>query len=71
MVYLKTEQVLLPRQVYIGDRAEIRCTFETDSPGIRNEIAQKGVRGSGRPARRNQIHRNRRGERLLFDNVYG
>ncbi|MBP5568526.1 MAG: hypothetical protein J6X54_04815 [Treponema sp.] len=43
MVYLKTEQVLLPRQVYIGDRAEIRCTFETDSPGIRNEIAQKGV----------------------------
>ena len=43
MVYLKTEQILLPRQVYIGDRAEIRCTFETDSAGIRNEAAQKGT----------------------------
>lgn len=42
MVYLKTEQVLIPRQLYIGDSAEIHCTFETDSASIRNEIAQKG-----------------------------
>ena len=43
MVYLKTEQILLPRQVYIGDRAEIRCTFESDSAGIRNGVAEKGA----------------------------
>ena len=43
MVYLKTEQILLPRQVYIGDRAEIRCTFDTDSVSIRNAVAGKGI----------------------------
>lgn len=42
MVYLQTQQVLVPRQVYIGDKAEIRVSFEVDSVLLRNTIAQKG-----------------------------
>lgn len=43
MVYMQSQQVLVPRQVYIGDNAEIRCNFEVDSVLLRNTIAQKGV----------------------------
>lgn len=43
MVYLQTEQVLIPRQVYIADRAEIRCSFDSDADFLRKEVAQKGI----------------------------
>lgn len=42
MVFIQSQQILVPRQVFIGDRAEIRCTFEVDSVLLRNTIAQKG-----------------------------
>lgn len=42
MVYIQSQQILVPRQVFIGDRAEIRCSFEVDSVLLRNTIAQKG-----------------------------
>jgi hypothetical protein len=29
MITVQTQQVLVPKQVYIGDRAELRCTFST------------------------------------------
>ena len=29
MITLQTQQVLVPKQVYIGDKAELRCTFST------------------------------------------
>ena len=32
MITLQTQQILIPKQVYIGDRAELRCTFNTSSP---------------------------------------
>lgn len=42
MAYMQSQQVLVPRQVYIGDSAELRCTFETESVLFRNLVAQKG-----------------------------
>ena len=42
MAYMKSQQVLVPRQVYIGDSAELKCSFETDSVLFRNIVAQKG-----------------------------
>lgn len=42
MAYMQSQQVLIPRQVYIGDSAELRCSFETDSVLFRNLVAQKG-----------------------------
>ncbi|MCQ2590285.1 MAG: hypothetical protein MJ179_07670 [Treponema sp.] len=39
---MQSQQVLVPRQVYIGDSAELRCTFETESVLFRNLVAQKG-----------------------------
>ena len=29
MITLQTQQILVPKQVYIGDKAELRCTFST------------------------------------------
>lgn len=43
MAHMKSQQVLVPRQVYIGDSAELKCSFETDSVLFRNIVAQKGV----------------------------
>ena len=31
MITVQTQQVLVPKQVYIGDRAELRCTFSTSA----------------------------------------
>lgn len=31
MITVQTQQVLVPKQVYIGDRAELRCTFNTNA----------------------------------------
>ena len=31
MISVQTQQILVPKQVYIGDRAEIRCSFNIDS----------------------------------------
>ena len=42
MAYIKSQQVLVPRQIYIGDSAELKCSFETDSVLFRNIVAQKG-----------------------------
>lgn len=41
MIYMQTQQVLVPRQVFIGDTAEIRVSFEVDSVLLRNTIGQK------------------------------
>lgn len=37
MLTLQSQQILLPKQVYIADKAELRCSFTTDSEVIRNE----------------------------------
>lgn len=31
MITIETEQILVPKQVYIGDKAELRCTFSSTS----------------------------------------
>lgn len=42
MAYIKSQQILVPRQIYIGDSGELRANFETDSVLFRNLVAQKG-----------------------------
>lgn len=43
MVYMKTQQILVPHQVYIGDNAEIRCTFESEALLFRDSVSKKGL----------------------------
>ena len=31
MIYIQTKQSVFPKAIYIGDRAELRCTFKSDS----------------------------------------
>ncbi|MCR4580070.1 MAG: hypothetical protein K5681_06975 [Treponema sp.] len=41
MSQLKFQQVLVPKQVYIGDRAEIRCSFNSASQELK-EVTKEG-----------------------------
>ena len=38
MIKIESQQILIPKQVYIGDRAELRVTFVLNS-----ELAQKAA----------------------------
>ncbi len=38
MIKIRTQQILLPKQVYIGDHAELRVSFSIDSQLIKNGI---------------------------------
>ena len=40
MQIISTQQVLVPKKVYIGDTAELRCTFNSPSPGLKTLVAQ-------------------------------
>ena len=42
MSTIDMEQVLIPKKVHIGDTAELRCTFHTDSPSLQT-ITEKGT----------------------------
>lgn len=41
MISVQTQQILVPKQVYIGDRAEIRCSFTSESPVLKS-LTEKG-----------------------------
>ena len=40
MEVIQTKQDLLPKQIYIGDRAELRCSFSSDLTFLRNAVLQ-------------------------------
>ena len=40
MQITSTQQVLVPKKVYIGDTAELRCTFNSPSPYLKILVAQ-------------------------------
>ena len=40
MQITSTQQVLVPKKVYIGDTAELRCTFNSPSPSLKTLVAQ-------------------------------
>lgn len=42
MIGVQQQQVLIPKQVYIGDSAELRCTFNYSSQNLR-ELTQNGT----------------------------
>ena len=37
MPIIEPQQILVPKKVYIGDTAELRCTFNTANPEIKND----------------------------------
>lgn len=43
MIGLQTQQVLLPKKVYIGDSAELRCTFNSNSLSLKNFAGEGSV----------------------------
>lgn len=43
MTGIETQQILLPKKVYIGDTAELRCTFNSNSLYLKNFTATDGV----------------------------
>ena len=40
MTIITPQQILVPKKVYIGDTAELRCTFNSPSQGLKNLISQ-------------------------------
>lgn len=42
MISIQTQQILLPKQVYIGDTAELRCTFQFNSQEFQR-LTQNGI----------------------------
>ncbi|MCR5435475.1 MAG: hypothetical protein K6E97_00250 [Treponema sp.] len=40
MVSIQTQQILIPKKVYIADKAELRCTFTTDAAFVRDATQQ-------------------------------
>lgn len=38
MDVIQTNQIVIPKQLYIGDRAELRCTFNSDLEFLRNAV---------------------------------
>lgn len=42
MISIQTQQILLPKQVYIGDTAELRCTFNFNSVELQS-LTQNGI----------------------------
>lgn len=38
MEIIKTNQIIVPKQLYIGDRAELRCTFNSDQSYLRESV---------------------------------
>lgn len=42
MAEIKSEQVLLPRKVYVADTAELRCSFNSDSANLKS-LSEKGA----------------------------
>lgn len=42
MISIQTQQILLPKQVYIGDTAELRCTFNFNSAELKS-LTQNGI----------------------------
>lgn len=42
MISIQTQQILLPKQVYIGDTAELRCTFNFNSSELQS-LTQNGI----------------------------
>lgn len=40
MQITSTQQILVPKKVYIGDTAELRCTFNSPSPGLKSLVSQ-------------------------------
>lgn len=38
MEIIKTNQIMVPKQLYIGDRAELRCTFNSDQSYLRETV---------------------------------
>ncbi|MCQ2592279.1 MAG: hypothetical protein MJ188_05800 [Treponema sp.] len=38
MITLQTQAVLVPKQVYVGDRAELRCSFFSEYEGFKNAV---------------------------------
>lgn len=43
MTEVQTQQVLLPKKVYIGDSAELRCTFNSNSLSLKNFVNGESV----------------------------
>ena len=43
MTEFQTQQVLLPKKVYIGDSAELRCTFNSNSLSLKNFVNGESV----------------------------
>ena len=41
MTTIKPQQILMPKKVYIGDTAELRCTFNSPSPQLK-QLTSKG-----------------------------
>lgn len=43
MTIITPQQILVPKKVYIGDTAELRCTFNSPSQGLKNLISQSAA----------------------------
>ena len=43
MVSIQTQQILIPKKVYIADKAELRCTFTTDTAFVRETTQKNNV----------------------------
>ena len=40
MTVISPQQILIPKKVYIGDAAELRCTFNSPNPGLKELISK-------------------------------
>lgn len=43
MEVLQSNQILVPKQIYIGDRAELHCSFNSDAVFLRNALMDSSV----------------------------
>ena len=49
MTIITPQQILVPKKVYIGDRAELRCTFNSPNPALKELTLQGQGQSQGGP----------------------